>query len=49
MAEHWLGKQRGLKIPPDLPRSKKTLRQRALHAAPALLEPKPGEFRGMLG
>ncbi len=49
MAEHWLGKQRGLKIPPDLPRSKKTLKQKALHAAPALLASKPKQFRGMLG
>ncbi len=49
MAEKWLGHQPGLKIPPDLPRSKKALRRRALEAAPALLEPKPGEFRRMLG
>jgi hypothetical protein len=49
MAEHWLGRQRGLKVPPDLPRSKKTLRQRALEGGPALLESKPKEFRRMLG
>jgi hypothetical protein len=49
MAEHWLGEQPGLKVPPDLSRSKKALRQKALKAAPALLGPKPGEFRRMLG
>lgn len=49
MAEKWLGQQPGLKIPPDLPRSKKALRRKALKAAPALLEPKPGAFRRMLG
>lgn len=49
MAEHWLERQRGLKVPPDLPRSKKALRERALHAASVLLAPKPKEFRRMLG
>jgi hypothetical protein len=49
MAERWLGTQRGLKVPPDLPRSKKALRRRALRAAPALLKPKPKEFRRLLG
>lgn len=49
MAEKWLGKQTGLKVPPDLPRSKKALRRKALKSAPALLEPKPGAFRRMLG
>jgi hypothetical protein len=49
MAEHWLAKQRGLKVPPDLPRSKKALRQKALRAAEALLDPRPKQFRKMLG
>jgi CHAD domain-containing protein len=49
MAEQWLGKQRGLKVPPDLPRSKKALRQKALRTAPALLDPKPRQFRRLLG
>lgn len=49
MAEEWLGKQRGLSVPPDLPRSKETLRRRALRAAPLLLDPKPKEFRRLLG
>jgi hypothetical protein len=38
-----------LKVPPDLPRSKKALRQKALRTAPALLDPKPRQFRRLLG
>ena len=49
LAETWLKKQRGPKVPPDLPRSKEALRQRALRSAPALLAPKPKDFRRMLG
>ena len=49
MAEAWLEKQKGLKIPPDLPRSKDALRREALRLAPALLTPKPKDFRRMLG
>jgi hypothetical protein len=49
MAEQWLGKQQALSVPPDLPRSKETLRRRALRAAPLLLDSKPKEFRRMLG
>lgn len=49
LAEQWLGQQRGLKVPPDLPRSKKALRRKVLHDAPALLDAKPREFRGLLG
>jgi hypothetical protein len=49
MAEAWLKKQKGLKIPPDLPRSKDALRRTALRLAPALLEPNPKAFRRMLG
>ena len=49
MAEDWLKKQRGLKVPPDLPRSKEALRREALRLAPALLAPKPKDFRRMLG
>lgn len=49
MAEDWLRRQRGLKIPPDLPRSKEVLRRRALDRAPVLLSAKPGDFRRMLG
>lgn len=49
MAESWLRRQRGLRIPLDLPRSKDVLRRRALESAPALLSPKPGDFRKMLG
>jgi hypothetical protein len=49
MAETWLKKQRGLKVPPDLPRSREALRREALRSAPALLASKPGDFRRMLG
>ena len=49
MAEDWLKKQRGSKVPPDLPRSKGALRREALRLAPALLAPKPKDFRRMLG
>jgi CHAD domain-containing protein len=49
MAEHWLIKQEGRQVPPDLARSKRKLRQKALRAAPDLLGPKPREFRRMLG
>jgi len=49
MAEVWLKKQRRLKIPPDLPRSKQALRLEALRLAPTLLEAKPKEFRRLLG
>lgn len=49
LAETWLKKQRGLKLPPDLPRSKEALRGKALRSAPALLVPKPKDFRRMLG
>jgi hypothetical protein len=49
MAEAWLKKQRGLKVPPDLARSKDTLRRAALRLAPVLLGPKPKDFRRMLG
>lgn len=49
MAEAWLKKQRGLKVPPDLPRSREALRREALRSAPALLASKPGDFRRMLG
>lgn len=48
MAEHWLGKHQGLKVPPDLPRSKTALRRKALLLAVPLLGPKSGEFRRML-
>jgi len=49
LAEGWLKKQRALKIPPDLPRSKEALRREALRSAPALLAPRPKDFRRMLG
>lgn len=49
MAETWLKKRRGLKVPPDLPRSKEALRRAALRSAPALLGPKSKDFRRMLG
>lgn len=49
LAEGWLKRQRGLKIPPDLPRSKEALRRQALRLALPLLAPKPKEFRRMLG
>ena len=48
MAEDWLAKQK-IKTPADLPRSKARLRSEALRRAAKLLEPKPGEFRKMLG
>jgi hypothetical protein len=49
LAETWLKKQRGLKVPPDLPRSKEALRRKALRMAPSLLKAKPKDFRRMLG
>ena len=49
MAEGWLKKQRGRKIPPDLTRSKEALRREALRLAPVLLTPKPKDFRRLLG
>jgi len=49
MAETWLKKRRGLKVPPDLPRSKDALRGAALRLAPPLLGSKPGDFRRLLG
>lgn len=49
LAESWLKRQRGHKVPPDLPRSKEALRRQALRSAPGLLAPKPKEFRRMLG
>lgn len=49
LAEAWLKKQRGSKVPPDLPRSREALRRGALRQAPALLASKPKDFRRMLG
>lgn len=49
VAEEWLGKLHGLAVPPDLVRSKATLRRDALRRAPALLLPRPRDFRAMLG
>ncbi len=49
MAEHWLQKQLGLPVPPDVARSKAALRREVLARAPALLSPKPREFRRLLG
>jgi CHAD domain-containing protein len=48
MAEDWIKKHVG-KIPRDLPRSKKTLRRRALERGERLFEIRPREFREMLG
>ena len=49
LAEAWLKRQRRLKVPPDLPRSKEALRREALRSAPGLLAPKPKDFRRLLG
>lgn len=49
MAEDWLTRQRGLAVPPDLPRSKGVFRREALRRAPVLLDAKPKVFRKMLG
>lgn len=49
VAEDWLGRLHGLAVPPDLARSKDVLRREALRRAPALLLPRPREFRGLLG
>ena len=48
MAEDWIAKHVG-KVPRDLPRSKKTLRRRALEQGEKLFEAKPRDFRKMLG
>jgi CHAD domain-containing protein len=48
MAEDWIKQHIG-KLPRDLPRSKKTLRQRALQRGKGLFEIRPREFRKMLG
>jgi hypothetical protein len=48
MAEDWIKQHIG-KVPRDLPRSKKNLRQRALERGKGLLEIRPREFRKMLG
>lgn len=49
VAEDWFRRLQGLPVPPDLGRSKDTLRRDALRRAPALLLPRPKVFRGMLG
>ncbi|MFZ4484264.1 MAG: CHAD domain-containing protein [Chthoniobacterales bacterium] len=49
MAEQWLAQQPELSVPPDLARSKETLRREALACGLLLLSPKPREFRRMLG
>jgi hypothetical protein len=49
LAEDWLGRHRGTKVPPDLGRSKRSLRGEALWRGDLLLGPKPREFRRMLG
>lgn len=49
LAEDWLGRHPGTKVPPDLGRSKRSLRSEALRRAELLLGPKPREFRRMLG
>lgn len=48
MAEAWLADHRGLVVPPDLPRSKEVLRQRALKSGKVLFASKPRDFRRML-
>jgi CHAD domain-containing protein len=48
MAEDWIKQHIG-KVPRDLPRSKKNLRQRALERGESLFEIRPREFRKMLG
>jgi CHAD domain-containing protein len=48
MAEDWIKQHIG-KVPRDLPRSKKNLRQRALERGKGLFEIRPREFRKMLG
>jgi len=48
MAEDWIKKHIG-KVPRDLPRSKKNLRQRALERGESLFETRPRDFRKMLG
>lgn len=49
LAETWLKKQKSLRVPPDLSRSKEVLRRGALRLAAVLLGPKPKEFRRLLG
>ncbi|MDA0294005.1 MAG: hypothetical protein O2957_08415, partial [Verrucomicrobia bacterium] len=49
LAEMWLKKQNNLKVPPDLPRSKESMRRAALRLAPVLLGCSPKVFRRMLG
>ncbi|MBE2181757.1 MAG: CHAD domain-containing protein [Chthoniobacterales bacterium] len=49
MAEDWLKKHRTLSVPPDLARTKQTLRREALRRGPVLLSPRPREFRDLLG
>jgi hypothetical protein len=48
LAEDWIKRHIG-KVPRDLPRSKKSLRQRALERGKGLFEIRPREFRKMLG
>ena len=48
LAEDWIKQHIG-KVPRDLPRSKKNLRQRALERGESLFEIRPREFRKMLG
>ena len=49
LAEMWLKKQESLRVPPDLSRSKESLRRSALRLAPVLLGSRPKVFRQMLG
>jgi len=49
LAERWLKKQKSLRVPPDLSRSKESMRRAALRLAPVLLGSSPKDFRQMLG
>ena len=49
LAEMWLKKQKSLGVPPDLSRSKESMRRAALRLAPVLLGSRPKVFRQMLG
>lgn len=49
LAERWLKKQKSLRVPPDLSRSKESMRRAALRLAPLLLGSSPKVFRQMLG
>jgi hypothetical protein len=48
MAEDWIKEHIG-KVPRDLPRSKKSLRQKALERGKSLFATRPRDFRKMLG